>query len=51
MDELEGIKNELTKLTIAVKLMKADIHWVKMILKWIILGVAAVLGIQVPGWM
>jgi len=51
MSELEGVKEELTKLTIEVRLMKADIHWVRMILKWVIIGIAAVLGIQIPAWV
>lgn len=51
MSELEGIQKQLTKLTIEVKLMKADIHWVKRILKWVVIGIAAVLGIQIPAWV
>lgn len=55
MDENEEGDRDLWKaistLTTEVKLIKKDIHWIKRIVQWVIVGVAAMLGIQIPMWV
>lgn len=51
MTNIEEVCRAVQELTLEVQLMKKDLCWIKMILKWVIIGIAAVLGIQIPGWI
>jgi len=51
MTEFDELVTLVQNLTIEVRLLQKDICWVKMILKWVIVGIGAIFGVQVPGWI
>lgn len=51
MVTLEDLEENIHGLKKDVAIIKNDVKWFKMIIKWVVVGILALLGVQVPGWM
>lgn len=51
MVTLDSIHNELEELKEDVAVIKTDIKWFKGIMKWMVVGILALFGVQAPMWL